>query len=166
MANGDALKKRYKIVDEETGEEVEGWVLKPTEDDLARTVMYVYAQLCGITPESRGFHMIGRYDGPRPQTEERDLLDAIVEREFDPEEMADSFLAEDLSTYAFSGGADGSLEAAFLILKATGCTPVALVCASELRPDPKRTYEAEQKLDEIRTATEYAARLVGSSQAE
>lgn len=166
MANGDALTKRYKIVDEETGEEVEGWVLRPTEDDLARTVMYVYAQLCGITPESRGFHMIGRYDGPRPQTEERDLLDAIVERESDPEEMADSFLAEDLSTYAFGGGGDGSVEALYLILALSGCTPVALVCASKLQPDPKKVAEAEEKLDKMRSATEYAARLVGSSQAE
>lgn len=166
MANGDALTKRYKIMDEETGEEVEGWVLRPTVDDLARTVMYVYARLCGIGPKSPGFPMVGRYDGPRPYTEERDLLDAIVKHEFDPVETSDSFSAEDLSTYAFSGGGDGSVEALVLVLALFGCTPLALVCASDVELDPKKVAEAEQKLDKMRSVTEYAARLVGSSQAE
>ncbi len=50
MANGEALTKRYEVYDAETGERVEGnaWVLRPDEDDVAKSCVSGYAALCGM----------------------------------------------------------------------------------------------------------------------
>lgn len=52
--NGEALAKEYEVRDMSTGEFVEDvYVLRPSEDDLAATAMYVYGHLCGLSDDRR-----------------------------------------------------------------------------------------------------------------
>lgn len=47
--NGLVLRKRYRVFDAETGEEVENAaVLEPTQDSYAFTAMMTYARCCGL----------------------------------------------------------------------------------------------------------------------
>lgn len=85
--NGEALTRRYEVRDADTGEIVEGpcYVLRPREDDIARSALFVYGALCGIEDElARAL-----FRNPKEHPADDDLLlRAIQERLKVPENQA------------------------------------------------------------------------------
>lgn len=79
MADGDALLRRYEVCDSETGETVEdAFVLRPSEDDVAQTVMHVYGGLCGL--DSGLLRSFVRQGPPLPD----DLMHRAIRSQMEP----------------------------------------------------------------------------------
>jgi hypothetical protein len=157
LASGEALKKRYKIIDEETGEEVQGYVLRPSEDAFAQSAMFAYSALCGI-PDEAGAAMYVAMNNP-PSNDDRELLDTIVEANWNPAEVSDTFDADQIEHLSTANYGDGSVAAAFLLFRSLGCEPVKLICRSHKDEEAMKQAKAErEKLKEIHN---YQARLTG-----
>lgn len=130
MANGDALKRRYRIIDEETGEELDEpcYVLRPRADGCAATAMFVYARLCGIDEYPR-LLAVGRPD--EKTIFWRELLDYVVIPRMDLPKFTDTFEGDvilDLSNNTL--GADGSAEYGYKLLESLGVEAVGVVTRS------------------------------------
>lgn len=145
MANGDALKKRYTITDVETGEEVEGWVLRPKSDSFARSAMFAYTRLCGIdAPHNRA---IGLRDSCKPE-----LLKVFLDNARETGFIASNSFPGDLEEMATLGaGGDGSVRSLKLLLEGYGQEPILLICGEFDRKPVKsrvRMHQAkEARLD-------------------
>jgi hypothetical protein len=120
VANGDALTKRYEVRDAETGELVEGaYVLVPGDgDEFARSCMFGYARLCGLSDAL--VRAIGHGELSK------DLRDELPEL-MEPAPDSESFDGDAFRGYATIGVGDGSMEFAYNLMRGGGFEPDTVI---------------------------------------
>lgn len=147
---GEALKKRYEVKDLETGEVLDEplYVLRPTQDEFASTVMYAYARLCGITEDERKQAIAD--PPPDPPTERwRELVDAAVEEDFDPADWSDSMSKSHFYELANVGEGHGTMLDAYMTLNQMDMELVSAVVA---RRSDERTEKLHERASRARGA--------------
>ena len=149
--NGQAITKRYRVTDAETGEAVAGaYVLVPDEDSFASTCMFGYASLCGLTDSQR--RAVAMSIDPQ-RDKDHELLDAIAEdvELISPDKVgSESVEGDDFERQAALGaGANGSVEYARDLWRSMGYEP----CFVAMRPIGEEEQErAEARMHERREA--------------
>ncbi len=152
MANGEALTKRYEVYDAETGERVEGplYVLRPNEDELAKTAMFCYCDLAGLDDDElrRSFAMPEPNSGVHSDdSKEREAWRKLIAERMDVPEGTLSQSGEQFVGMASQGlGADGSMAYATTLMETFGCE-LAFVAFRRSNDKERVTKAKERRYD-------------------